>query len=163
MGIERQPTDSLAEKRYAPRRPVALTLHAWVDGTERNLIVRDLSHTGFMAETVDPVALGQTIELEFPNGMRRDATVVWAGKTSAGCTFATPISKGDFSAALLKSDFAGGPATQDELPAGSEDAAARTERSASAKLPVWARLTVIGAASVALWAGLLGLGWAVIA
>lgn len=162
MGIERQPADASAEKRYAPRRPVVLTLRAWVDGAERRLTVRDLSHTGFLAETVPGLELGNTVELELPNEMRREARVVWAGATQAGCTFAKPISKAAFGAALLKSDFVGADAERRPSLSEHDLTEAEDELPPIEKLPVWGRITVIGTTSIAVWSVLLLVGSVVI-
>lgn len=105
MSVKKTPIQELLERRYAGRKPVSLRLQAWVEGEERVLSVRDLSQTGFLAEATPPLTIDQTIELELPNEGRKQAKVVWAGETAAGCTFVGSISRASYSAALLKSQF----------------------------------------------------------
>ncbi len=161
MAIERQPNDDRAEKRYAPRKPVALTLRAWIAGAEREITVRDLSHTGFLVETTPPLTLNQTIALELPHEGRKDAKVVWAGDSLAGCTFEGTISKASVSAALLKSEVRHPTATipsqvfESLAYAGDDDPEIE-------KLPVPVRLAVIGAGSVLAWVPLVLLGSALL-
>lgn len=155
MPIE-QPVDEFAEKRYAPRKAVALTLRAWVAGEERQVTVRDLSNTGFLVETTPPLTLEQTIELELPHEGPKEANVVWAGDEMAGCTFVGTISKASISAALLKSEVLV------EQPIAFEQTSYEAEDYETNKLPVPARLAIIGVGSVMAWAPLVLIGAALI-
>src|SRR5690606_3207315 len=64
---EKLPIQEFLERRYASRKPVALSLKAWVEGEERVLSVRDLSQTGFLAEASPPLEIDQELELELPH------------------------------------------------------------------------------------------------
>lgn len=105
MASDKHPIQEFLERRYASRRPVSLRLKAWVDGEERILSVRDLSQTGFLAESSPPLEIKQSLEIDLPHEGRKKATVVWAGESLAGCTFVGSISRASYSAALLKSQF----------------------------------------------------------
>ena len=157
MNTERLTEDALAEKRYASRKAVSLSLNALIDGEQRRVAVRDLSHTGFLVDTMPSLTLDQAIELELPNAGRKTAKVVWAGDALAGCTFLEPISKAELSGALLKSGFLQAPVV-DEPQISEPIAYAAMDEAPGTPLPVWARLVVIGGASALAWTPILLVG-----
>lgn len=159
MSQQKQPIQEFLERRYASRKAVALKLKALVDGENRVLSVRDLSQTGFLAEAKPALEVDQTVELELPHEGRKKATVVWAGESLAGCTFAGSISRASYSAALLKSQFLHAPEetaqeqTQDQpaqaLPSIIESGAE------SGKLPMGDRAAIMIAGGALAWAPIL--------
>jgi hypothetical protein len=155
---EKQPIQELLERRYASRRPVSLMLQGWVDGKERILSVRELSQTGFLAETTPPLEIDQTVELELPQEGRKKATVVWAGESQAGCTFAGSISRATYSAALLKSQFLHPRNTSDAQDAEAMLIVHGDERGPE-KLPMGNRVAVMAIGGALAWVPVLLIGY----
>lgn len=90
------------ERRGAARLLLFLGTLAGPCGS--NVIVRDLSLTGLMAETSAELEPGDIFEVELPYQGRTRATVVWRDGRAFGCQFEQPISRAAMSAALLRSD-----------------------------------------------------------
>jgi hypothetical protein len=153
--IEKQPIQQFLERRYASRRPVSLKVRAWVDGEERIVDVRDLSQTGFLAEATPPLRNHQVIELDLPNEGRKQAKVVWAGDTLAGCTFAGSISRATYSAALLKSQILHPGDAASPAEANENALFVESEERDAEKLPITARLAIMAVGGALAWVPLL--------
>lgn len=147
-------------RRLARRYSLALSLTAKVAGANRTLVLRDLSRTGFLAEALPRLELGETVEIDLPDRGPQRSLVVWTGDTLAGCTFATPISQAALSSALLR----GEPRTPvDTIPGLQAFAASLSDRDLDTlpveKLPGFARLTIIGGAAFACWLPILAIAY----
>jgi hypothetical protein len=66
--------------------------------------VHDLSLTGALIETREPMLVGAIFEVELPHAGKVEATVVWNSGEFYGCQFELPISPAALSAAQLQSD-----------------------------------------------------------
>jgi hypothetical protein len=65
--------------------------------------VHDLSLTGALIETREPMLVGAIFEVELPHAGKVEATVVWNSGEFYGCQFELPISPAALSAAQLQS------------------------------------------------------------
>lgn len=66
--------------------------------------VHDLSLTGALIETREPMLVGAIFEVELPHAGKVEATVVWNSGEFYGCQFELPISPAALSAAQLQSE-----------------------------------------------------------
>jgi len=101
----------LAELRIDPeprdrRRASRRTLRLEVEGAAAPVgraVIRNLSETGLLLETREPLQNGDTLSVELPEAGPVTARVVWCRAPYFGCEFAAPVSRGSVSAALLRS------------------------------------------------------------
>lgn len=102
----------LEEERGAVRRRLRLSTPASSGRDSVDVLIHNLSLTGFLIETDTDIALGDTIEVDMPEAGPTMAEVVWKDGSFHGCEFDRPISLGAVSAALLRSpnDEAAAPA-----------------------------------------------------
>jgi hypothetical protein len=156
---EKQPIQEFLERRYASRKPVSLKLKALVDGEERILAVRDLSQTGFLAESSPSLEIDQTVELDLPHEGRKKAKVVWAGEALAGCTFAGSISRASYSAALLKSQFLHAPEETEKKPPAAAPVIHEAAEEDTGKFPMGDRVAIMVAGGALAWAPVLALAY----
>jgi hypothetical protein len=91
-------TPGTDRRRYLRR---ALKLGAGAAGEP--VIVHDLSLTGALIETREPMLVGAIFEVELPQAGKVEATVVWNSGEFYGCQFELPISPAAISAARLQS------------------------------------------------------------
>ena len=96
-----------ADRRRYLRRSLKLGAEAGSDP----VTVLDLSLTGALIETSEPMLVGAIFEFELPHAGKVEATVVWNSGEFYGCQFELPISPAALSAAQLLSDPA-----QDDAP-----------------------------------------------
>jgi hypothetical protein len=89
------------ERRSRPRRTLYLELGSAGGGPRT--VIRNLSETGLLLETAEPLNLGEEISVELPEAGLVQASVVWTRAPFFGCEFLAPVSRGAVSAALLKS------------------------------------------------------------
>jgi transcriptional regulator with XRE-family HTH domain len=66
------------------------------------VLILDLSTTGMLVRTDEPLEPGETIEVQLPGTGTRQAEVVWSGGNFFGCSFEDPVPPATVSAALLK-------------------------------------------------------------
>jgi hypothetical protein len=143
------------DSRWAERHPVELdaTLRD-PDWSPVDVMVEDLSESGFRVTTANDMPVGAEIGLGLAGIGMRQARVVRRAESLYGCEFLAPLSHAELRAALA------GPPTQpialplDPRPVGEEEA--HHER-----LPMPMRVLAIAACAVAAWAILIALGWAV--
>lgn len=149
MATDSTLTHDRPNQRHEDRIAVSLALQASVDGYARLVHVRDISHTGFLAESEPPLEVGQTVELELPYGEPKKARVVWAGEALAGCNFTGSISRAAYSAALLKSRLLHPRGVSDK------DVGQPLMREGPDKLPLWLRLVVLAVIVAVCWLPIL--------
>jgi PilZ domain len=100
-GIWTEPTGS-EDYRGAARRTLCLALPATTgQDAATTVVIRDLSELGFMIETTAELAVGETFQVDLPQAGMTEARVVWNRNASFGCRFASRVSKGAVSAAML--------------------------------------------------------------
>jgi transcriptional regulator with XRE-family HTH domain len=101
-GAERRQT---ADKRHLLRLTGTLvTLESDSAGISDEAIIRNISPTGVLLETSQPVAMGQMIHIDLGAAGRQEATVRWVDGKLLGCQFPEPLTKSRISAALLQGD-----------------------------------------------------------
>ena len=91
------------DRRRRSRRTLRLEVADAPDGASGRAVVRNLSETGLLLETAEPLQNGDSISVELPEAGTVVARVVWSRAPFFGCEFAAPVSRGSVSAALLKS------------------------------------------------------------
>src|SRR5690242_6901892 len=96
-----------AEQRGAARRTLNLQVGSQYLDAEALVLIHNLSENGLLIETLAPLELGETIEVELPEAGATPARIVRKDGDHYGCRFVAPISKGSVSAALLRSPVAG--------------------------------------------------------
>jgi transcriptional regulator with XRE-family HTH domain len=91
------------EKRAAARKRLRLVAPGLRAGGETGeVLVRDLSATGMLLESAEPLAEGESLAIELPRSGSHDARVVWSSGELYGFRFARPLSPAALSAALLR-------------------------------------------------------------
>lgn len=150
-----------AEQRYADRRVLRLQAHIASPAGPGGIQVHNLSKTGMLVEADSTATVGETIEVELPGGATRRAEVVWADDKLFGCRFAEPLTQAMLSAALLRSEpqaaepVLGNISHQDAMARlGQHWAHEHASRplKAEKKLPLGARMWIIGGLAVGSWA-----------
>lgn len=126
--------------------------HAPVD-----VVIEDLSATGFRVVTDATLELGDEIGLGLAGIGARRARVVWCGHDSYGCEFLSILSRDDMKAALAAPSSA-----PVKLALASPWAAAPVEAFETGGLSVRARAVVITACAVVAWVVVVGVGTAVV-
>lgn len=85
-----------ADARRAERFDVALPASVVrLDGTAFDVIVRNVSRYGFMAEGVGTFARGDALMLRLPDGASFPAHVSWSRDDRAGAAFVVPLASED--------------------------------------------------------------------
>lgn len=159
-----------ADQRASDRRVLRLEAQVATPAGEGGIQVHNLSRSGLLLEGVTGVAAGAEIEVELPGGTSHRAEVVWADETLFGCRFTTPLTQAQLSAALLRStppEAEAGPAE----PLTPAEALARLREhwgdepddeaglNSDRKLPLGARLWIIGALAATGWAVPAAAAW----
>lgn len=91
------------ERRRTSRRTLRLEVEGAGNEAAGRAVVRNLSETGLLLETAEPLRNGDTLSVELPEAGAVVARVIWSRTPYFGCEFAAPVSRGSVSAALLKS------------------------------------------------------------
>jgi hypothetical protein len=87
-------------RRHADRR--SLRLGSVLAGSGTEVIIHDLSMTGFLIETSGKLTSGETLLVELPEQGPTPATVVWNRGRFFGCEFEERVPDSAISAALLR-------------------------------------------------------------
>jgi hypothetical protein len=95
-----------ADQRGAARRTLNLQVGSQYLDAEALVLIHNLSQNGLLIETLAPLGLGETIEVELPRAGATPARIVRRDGDHYGCRFISPISRGAVSAALLRSPAA---------------------------------------------------------
>ena len=140
------------EQRSAPRRPLVLRLPARCGGWMLELVVHDISHTGFLAEAPAGVDIEDALLIELPELCAREARVVWKSGEFIGCNFAQPIARSVLSAALLRGDAQ--PATSPVITA--PTVVTDTSTAPDDRLPLRTRLWILVACATVPWLAIGG-------
>lgn len=103
---ELQPQQRAADRRAARRRTLRLTVSsATPAGGSAQVFIHDISVTGLLLETSADLLVGETIEVDVPEGGPTSAIVMWNSGRFFGCQFQGRISAASVSAAVLRSPF----------------------------------------------------------
>lgn len=124
------------------------------DGQSSPVELLDLSETGFLIRTAEPIAEGP-IEICLPDAGIRHARTVWCQNGLLGCEFISPVKRATVSATLLQAPAIGQGSRH--APAGHapvQALAAATD--ADGKLHGAARLAIITIAAIVPWMAVVG-------
>jgi hypothetical protein len=89
------------DRRRASRRTLRLEISGGEAAAAGRAVVRNVSETGLLLETSEPLQNGDTLSVELPKAGAVVARVIWCRAPYFGCEFAAPVSRGSVSAALL--------------------------------------------------------------
>lgn len=156
------------DQRGTARRRLRLT--SKVEGAaEGGLVIHNLSRTGMLVECIGGVPSGAVIAVELPDGGTHSAEVVWADETLFGARFAQPLTQAQLSAALLRAEPEGGPGSAVQRLTQTEALARLREHwddepeaivvPSDRKLPLGARLWIIGGLGLTGWAVPAAAAW----
>lgn len=162
-----------ADDRKSPRTRMLLEGAARQEGGAFNdIMIHDLSRDGFRVESAMELSPGMTVEVDIPGVGLREATVMWAGHPYAGCAFTGQLLREQVRTALDASPVVWGPfgepgdhSVRSRLPEQSlsdlviVDAEPRPFE--QPRLPFSKRARAIIAIDVLLWAGVVGVAWAI--
>jgi transcriptional regulator with XRE-family HTH domain len=97
-------TDSSERRRFTARRKLHLQskLISGV-GLDLSVEVLNLSLSGMLLKTGNRLGMGEKILVHFETAVQRAATIVWSSNQLYGCRFDQQLSKGQLSAAQLRS------------------------------------------------------------
>jgi transcriptional regulator with XRE-family HTH domain len=90
-------------RRSATRRKLQLDLTGETATGAGDVTVLNLSSSGTLLRTAQPLRVGERVRLAFPGDAEAGAKVVWAGDGLFGCRFEKPLDQATLSAARLKS------------------------------------------------------------
>lgn len=103
---ELHPQRRTSERRVALRRTLQLTVRGETPGGDSaQVLIHDISVTGLLLETSADLLIGETIEVDVPEGGPTSAIVMWNSGRFFGCQFHGRISPAAVSAAVLRSPF----------------------------------------------------------
>ena len=103
---ELHPQRRTSERRVALRRTLQLTVRGETPiGGSAQVLIHDISVTGILLETSADLLIGETIEVDVPEGGPTTAIVMWNSGRFFGCQFHGRISPAAVSAAVLRSPF----------------------------------------------------------
>lgn len=152
------------ERRRAERWRVRLGALRLDSGPDAQpLSIRDLSSSGFLFETEQPLKAGACLIIEMPGGINKICKTVWNSGRFHGATFSEPLSDTELDDLVSLSNVvrlaSGERRSAKSGQATTEPASEQWHEvldESDVKLPVPARILVIVAVSAALWA-LIGL------
>jgi PilZ domain len=99
---QKRPTD----RRGKRRRRLQLSVRGMTpEGDCAPVVIHDISVTGLLLETSAELLIGETIEVDVPEGGPTSAIVMWNSGRFFGCQFEGRISPASVSAAVLRSPF----------------------------------------------------------
>jgi hypothetical protein len=135
---ELHPQRRTSERRVALRRTLQLTVRGETPtGDSAQVLIHDISVTGLLLETSADLLIGETIEVDVPEGGPTTAIVMWNSGRFFGCQFHGRISPAAVSAAVLRSPF-------ETIPQDLSEPGARTnEKQLSPAAKAWILLGLI--------------------
>ena len=156
------------EDRNAER--FRLQLHArgsQADAASADVIVQDLSATGFLIESDFAFAAGESLSVEIPGAGAVEATLIWNSGRYFGGEFARALSPAALKSALSKSKVIGpsfrATSATERAAASAAEAALLVQRLSieqEERLPVHRRAQLIVGTSLLLWSGIAAVGLA---
>jgi hypothetical protein len=162
-----------ADERGAERYRLLLPASAEKPGSGLvDIIVHDLSTSGFLVETQAPLSVGSEILLDIPGAGSVAAEVAWHSGNFFGGQFQSPLSASAVTFAFAASrvvwpNFTVGSSADREASTVQADAAppplAQTVADAQLRHPLHVRLRIIVGVSLLLWTPLAAAAWIVFA
>lgn len=98
----------------ASRRSLRLEVTGELNGSRANVTVHNISASGLLVETAQPLAVGEWFNLTLPEAGTVEAEVIWVSDRLHGCRFAEPVSRAVLSASELRGVVAPPAATEEE-------------------------------------------------
>ena len=93
--------DRNAAPRDARRKIRLATMSARVTGEDANVVIHNISTSGFLVESDLPIEVGEMFAIDLPDAPDMLASVVWKSEALHGCRFDTPIPSSILRAAQL--------------------------------------------------------------
>jgi hypothetical protein len=121
------------------------------DGAPRDVVLEDLSLSGFRISGHDRLSPGDEIAVGLAGVGVREATVIWSDDRGAGCEFLKPITPVDVDNTLSANTVVRGDFTWSRNIGQTNSA----EQSAPRRLSYRRRLAIIGVGAVGTWAILI--------
>jgi hypothetical protein len=107
---ELYPQKRASDRRGSRRRRLQLSVRGTTpEGDRAPVVIHDISVTGLLLETSADLLIGETIEVDVPEGGPTSAIVMWNSGRFFGCQFEGRISPASVSAAVLRSPFDAAP------------------------------------------------------
>ncbi|NBW75156.1 MAG: helix-turn-helix domain-containing protein [Sphingomonadaceae bacterium] len=86
----------------AARRTLRLEVTGELNGSRANVTVHNISESGLLIETDQPLAVGEWFSLTLPQAGDVAAEVIWASHRLYGCRFGEPVGRATLSASQLR-------------------------------------------------------------
>jgi hypothetical protein len=103
---ELYPQKRASDRRRSRRRRLQLRVGGTTtEGDRAPVVIHDISVTGLLLETSADLLIGETIEVDVPEGGPTSAIIMWNSGRYFGCQFEGRISAASVSAAVLRSPF----------------------------------------------------------
>ena len=99
------PQQRPSDRRGSRRRRLQLSVTGTTPEGDARVVIHDISVTGLLLETSADLLIGETIEVDVPEGGPVSAIVMWNSGRFFGCQFEGHISPASVSAAVLRSPF----------------------------------------------------------
>lgn len=148
---------SNGEERGAARHSLSLVAQAASSRGGASVIVHNLSATGLLIESREPLDVDEIFEVELPGAEIRHASVVWRSDDFYGCEFAEAMSTAAVSAARLRSPPS--PVTESSPV---EPAPARVRAPQPGQLTLRRKAAIILSLASACWAAVALLVWLIV-
>ncbi len=134
----------------------------WNDGLPRDVIIEDLSCSGFRIAGGEALAAGEEIMVGLAGVGTRKATVIWSENDRTGCQFLRPISARELGATIVASTLVQGPsAWTGDSPAAQDQIDDLRSKPFSSRRSI----ALLIAAAIAVWIGVVAVasyGWILI-
>jgi hypothetical protein len=96
--------EKVLDPRSATRHRLGLPVGLSAANAGSNIaVIRNLSETGLLLETLAPLSIDELIEVNLPDAEPRVAKVEWVGDQFFGCRFVESLPRAIVSAAILRS------------------------------------------------------------
>jgi hypothetical protein len=146
-----------APRRSVHRRKLRFAARGSAASGVANVLILDISTTGFLLETDADLEKGETIELDLPEAIGIQAVVKWTSGNLFGCQFKKPISSAAVSASLLRAPF-GPSASPDRTHSRKSDLEGLADRGLSQEV-VAAKIRRIAGLALVSWTIVAGAAW----
>ncbi|GAA4771374.1 helix-turn-helix domain-containing protein [Novosphingobium ginsenosidimutans] len=100
--IDPNPAPETAPGERAQRRNLRLEVTGELNGSQANVTVHNISESGLLMETAQPLAVGEWFNLTLPEAGTVEAEVIWVSGQLHGCRFSAPVNRATLSASQLR-------------------------------------------------------------
>lgn len=102
MSIAGRIDPSPTQGERAQRRNLRLEVAGELNGSRANVTVHNISESGLLVETDQPLPVGEWFNLTLPEAGNVEAEVIWVSGALHGCRFAAPLGRAALSASQLR-------------------------------------------------------------